>query len=149
VNLPLSVPEGGGLLPMCYRVMGPDPADKSGVLCVATREDGGQAWGWPALGPAKQGGTRETGTEARAPGRHITAVPSLHAHPGVPEDQRARPTHRGRLSGEAYTADRDPVGRGSDRSPDTLTCSTRPAVRREAVGAAPALPRPGPAGPVR
>lgn len=109
-NGPMSVLEHGGRLLMYYRAMRLDPADHSGMLCVATSDDGGQTWVKPALGLVEWAGTRENNICADDQGRPLLVIPWLDTRPGVPEDQRIKAIHSEPLSGEPHTAYQDPAG---------------------------------------
>jgi hypothetical protein len=109
-NFPLSVLEQDGRLLMYYRAMRLDPADKTGILCVAVSEDGGETWVKPALGLVEWGGTRQTNIVADEQGNPIMAIPWLDTRPGVPDDQHIKAIHSEALSGEAHTAFQDPAG---------------------------------------
>ena len=109
-NFPIAVLEHGGRLLMYYRAMRLDPADESGVLCVAMSQDGGETWAKPALGLVERGGTRETNIVADEQGRPIMVTPWADTRPGVPEDRRIKAIHSAPVSGEAHTAYQDPAG---------------------------------------
>lgn len=109
-NGPVCILEYGGRIHMYYRAMTLSPDDESGVLCVATSEDGGETWAKPALGLVEHSGTRETNIVADEGGHPIMVVPWLDTGPGVADDQRVKAISSEPLSGEAHTAYQDPAG---------------------------------------
>ena len=108
-NGPVSVLRHGNRYLMYYRAMTLHPDDESGVLCVATSEDG-VTWAKPALGLVERAGRLDTNIIADEAGNSLMIVPWLDTRPDVPEDERIKALHSEPLSGEKHTAFQDPAG---------------------------------------
>lgn len=94
---------------MYYRAMTLRPEDKSGVLCVATSEDG-VTWTKPALGLVEHAGSRNTNIVADETGQGFMPTPWLDTRPGVPQNERIKAIASQPLSGKQHTAFDDPQG---------------------------------------
>lgn len=92
-----------------YRGMTLAAKDQSGVLCVATSEDG-VTWDKPALGLAERAGRRDMNIVADLDGKPLMIVPWLDTRPDVPANERIKALHSEPLSGEEHTAFQDPKG---------------------------------------
>lgn len=105
-----SVLRHGGRYLLYYRAMTVEKGDDSGVMCVATSDDG-VTWTKPALGLAERAGRRDTNLIADETGNALARlVPWLDTRPGVPENERIKALHSEPLSGEKHTAFADPAG---------------------------------------
>ena len=94
---------------MYYRAMTLNPGDESGVLCIATSDDG-ITWTKPNLGLVKRAGRRDTNIIGDEAGNALMIVPWLDTRPGVPEHERIRAIASEPVSGEKHTAFADPAG---------------------------------------
>jgi hypothetical protein len=108
-NGPSAVFHHDGRYLLYYRGMTLAPDQQSGVLCVATSDDG-VTWTKPALGLVDTGGDRDTNIVADSDGQPLMIVPWLDTRPGVPDDERIKALHSEPISGEEHTAFKDPAG---------------------------------------
>jgi hypothetical protein len=109
-NGPVAVFRHDGRYLMYYRAMTLGANDDSGVLCVATSDDG-DTWTKPNLGlveRAGQGHTNVTVDEAGTP--MLMAAVWLDEGPGVPVAERIKALTSETLAGEKHTAFKDPKG---------------------------------------
>ncbi|HCL31072.1 MAG TPA: hypothetical protein DIC52_21910 [Candidatus Latescibacteria bacterium] len=107
IDRPWEGPANGRYL-LYYRGMTPAEDQLSGVLCVATSDDG-VTWTKPALGLVECDGH---GTRTSSPTDHnpLMIVPWQDTRPGVPDDERIKALYSEPLSGEKHTAFQDPGG---------------------------------------
>lgn len=111
-NFGFSVLQHGGRYLMYYRAMTLNLDDETGVLCVATSDDG-VAWTKPALCLAARAGRRDTNIIADDAGGTPFSCPCgpwLDTRPGVPDDERIKALNSEPLSGEKHTAYAGPDG---------------------------------------
>jgi len=108
-NGPSTIIRHAGRYLLYSRAMGLAPDQLSGVLCVATSEDGIN-WTKPELGLVEHDGHNDTNIVADPDGTALMVVPWLDSRPGVPADERIKALHSEPLSGEAHTAFADPGG---------------------------------------
>lgn len=94
---------------MYYRAMTVEKGDDSGVLCVATSEDGA-TWTKPSLGLVERAGRKDTNVVVDETGQPLLVTPWLDTRPGVPEDERIKAFASQTLSGEKNTPYKDPKG---------------------------------------
>jgi hypothetical protein len=94
---------------MYYRAMTLRKGNDTGVLCVATSNDG-VTWTKPALGLVERAGRRDTNIAATESGKPLMATPWIDARPGVPANERIKALHSEPISGEKHTAYVDPKG---------------------------------------
>jgi hypothetical protein len=105
----ISVLRHGDRYLMYYRAMTLKKGDDTGVLCVATSNDG-ITWTKPALGLVERDGRRDTNIAATESGEPLMSTPWFDSCPGVPENERTKAFHSEPLSGEKHTAYLDPKG---------------------------------------
>ena len=86
-NAGIAVLQHNGQYLLYYRAMTLDPGEESGVLCVATSEDG-LSWTKPALGLVERAGRRDTNLVADEAGQPLMVVPWLDTRPGIPAEER-------------------------------------------------------------
>ena len=109
-NGPVAVFRHEGRFLMYYRAMTLGARDDSGVLCVASSDDG-DTWTKPDLGlvaRAGQGDTNVTVDDAGEP--MLMAAVWLDERPGVPVAERIKALTSETLAGEKHTAFKDPKG---------------------------------------
>jgi hypothetical protein len=94
---------------MYYRAMPLNKDNPSGVLCLATSEDGIH-WTKPNLGLVKHAEITETNIVADESGNPFMAIPWLDTRPGTPENERIKTLASESITGEAHTAYADPKG---------------------------------------
>ncbi|MDP6502042.1 MAG: hypothetical protein QF886_00440 [Planctomycetota bacterium] len=92
-----------------YRALRVEPGQDSGVLSVATSEDG-LHWTKPALGLVEHLGDGDTNIVADEDGALPMSTPWLDTRPGVPDDDRIKAIFSQPISGEEHTAFKDPAG---------------------------------------
>ena len=99
----------GGKFLLYYRAMTLTKGDESGVLCVATSDDGAK-WTKPKLGLVERAGRRDTNVVTDDAGQPLMIWPWLDTRPGVPETERLKALVSEPVSGEKHTAFKDPGG---------------------------------------
>ena len=108
-NAGIAVLQHNGQYLLYYRAMTLDPGEESGVLCVATSEDG-LSWTKPALGLVERAGRRDTNLVADEAGQPLMVVPWLDTRPGIPAEERIKAITSEPISGQKHTAYLDPAG---------------------------------------
>jgi hypothetical protein len=109
-NGPVTVFWHDGRYLMYYRAMTLTTGDDSGVLCVATSDDG-VTWVKPELGLVQRAGEVSTNVTAEDSGKPmLMAAVWLDEGPDVPAHERIKALMSETLEGEKHTAFADPKG---------------------------------------
>jgi hypothetical protein len=109
-NGPVTVFQHDGRYLMYYRAMTLTVGDDSGVLCVATSDDGA-TWVKPDFGLVERAGESATNVMVESSGTPmVMAAVWLDEGPGVPAHERIKALTSETLEGEKHTAFADPKG---------------------------------------